>query len=74
MDDDQVVSTFELKTEVDTDGKITQCLFTKSFLGESLLNPEMMRFTTWIIDTREKGIREALIKLGWTPPSEDGAS
>lgn len=22
----------------------------------------------WIIDTRDKAIREALIRLGWTPP------
>ena len=24
--------------------------------------------STWIIDTRETLIREALVKLGWTPP------
>lgn len=25
--------------------------------------------TGWIMDTREKLIRDGLIKLGWTPPS-----
>lgn len=25
----------------------------------------------WIFDTREEGIRKALIELGWTPPAQD---
>lgn len=28
------------------------------------------RLFTWIINTREKDIRNALIDLGWTPPPE----
>lgn len=25
----------------------------------------------WVVDTREKGIREGLVNLGWTPPPAD---
>lgn len=27
--------------------------------------------STWVINTREKAIRNALIALGWTPPEGD---
>jgi hypothetical protein len=27
-----------------------------------------VRLMTWVMETRERGAREALIKLGWTPP------
>lgn len=26
---------------------------------------------TWVTDTKEKSIRNALISLGWTPPKEE---
>lgn len=25
----------------------------------------------WVINTREEGIRKALIELGWTPPEDE---
>ena len=44
-------------------GKIVQEL---SAIGQS--EREISR---WVMDTSEKGIREALIALGWTPPNEE---
>jgi len=34
------------------------------------LEKETFTFAHLIMDTKEKQIREALIKLGWTPPKE----
>lgn len=28
------------------------------------------RVMRWAMDTRERGIRQALVALGWTPPDE----
>ena len=30
----------------------------------------MIYINHWLIDTQETAVRDALIKLGWTPPSE----
>jgi len=53
---------FIVKTIPDmTTGDIRQTLRQKT--------PEFEReISTWVMRTREAGIREALIKLGWTPP------
>ena len=48
-----------------TDGKIIQELSNR--MGD--IENQMTR---WIMDTRENGVREALVQLGWTPPSQDG--
>lgn len=49
----------ELKTTILDDGVVEQ---EQLGIGGNI--------TRWIIDTRDQAIREALIKLGWTPPSE----
>lgn len=50
-------------TGVVEDYKIRQCV---QFEGTS----EQIRqqTVTWIVDTRDKQVREALLKMGWTPP------
>ena len=37
---------------------------------QSLLDDQRKIVSRWIYDTKEKGIKEALIKLGWTPPKD----
>lgn len=32
------------------------------------LTQESLRISEWVLDTKEAVIRDALIKLGWTPP------
>lgn len=38
---------------------------------KAIINEKVTFMQKWIVDTRETAIREALIKLGWTPPKED---
>lgn len=47
----------------------------KSVIEQNLLisdecNKQIKYLARWVVDTREIQIREALIKLGWTPPSK----
>lgn len=44
------------------DAEIRQCIL----YGDELLKDKVQQ----VINLREQGIREALIKLGWTPPPE----
>ena len=37
---------------------------------QSLIDDQKNVISRWVLDTREQGIREALIKLGWTPPKD----
>jgi len=52
---------FKLDTEVFKNGIIKQELLTEE-------NDLPQRVGNWVINTREKSVKEALIKLGWTPP------
>lgn len=38
---------------------------------EDPVRREVEKVSRWLVDTREKGIREALITLGWTPPTSE---
>ena len=38
------------------------------------LGDTIKQLSMFICDTREKAMREALIKLGWTPPPDDFGS
>ena len=49
-----------LDTEITEDQKIIQTLF----------KDQVETLSKWVYDTREQSIRDALIKLGWTPPQE----
>jgi hypothetical protein len=53
-----------LTTTPHHDGTITQEL--DSYCGE--VTRAMSR---WVIDTREQGVRDALMQLGWTPPNAE---
>lgn len=53
----------EVTTTPLPDGKIT---LTVDVFGPSFREQLMRR----VVDTQEKQIREALIKLGWTPPKD----
>ena len=48
-----------IKTEIDY---VSQKIF------QSLVDDQARELMHWVCDTREKSIREALIKLGWLPP------
>jgi hypothetical protein len=44
-------------------------------INEEVIEPDLMfrdemvkNHVKWVIDTRDQAVREALIKLGWTPP------
>ena len=52
-----------LTTTPHRNGEITQEL--DSYAGE--VTRAMSR---WVFDTREQGVRDALVQLGWTPPND----
>jgi len=54
---------YNLFTDVLGDGRIFQSLVTDEKPGTVL--------GRWVVKTREEGIKEALIELGWTPPKEE---
>jgi hypothetical protein len=37
-------------------------------MENNILDNMRKEVISWIVDTREKSIKNALIKLGWTPP------
>jgi len=45
-------------TKAHPEGRLEQ---TVDFMGHAM---------RWVVDTREDGIKDALIALGWTPPKE----
>ena len=53
-----------LRTEILGDEKIVQ----------TLVRDQVETLSRWVCDTRELGTREALISLGWTPPSQPSTS
>lgn len=66
---------YNLTTSISKKGEIVQQL---KLSDEAMRRPypsfpEIEDLFRWVCDTREKGIRKALIKLGWTPPKEEGA-
>jgi len=54
---------YKLDTSIKND-IITQELFKKE---ENLKE----RISTWVLNARERSVRDALIKLGWTPPPDE---
>ena len=63
---------FYIETEI-SEGKIIQRL-NSTGVGDSpikALRHPTLGVIEWIYDTNERGIKEALIKLGWKPPEED---
>ena len=54
----------QLNTNVSEDGIINQELLHCD-------NGYLEKMKSWIINTREKEFKKALIKLGWTPPKID---
>lgn len=59
----EVPNRIEVKTDVTADGNIDQRVIAKFPSGGEL---SMMRN---ILRLQDEGIRDALIKLGWTPPT-----
>lgn len=55
---------FEIKTQV-----IDNAIIEQETL--SIVHDYKEQVVRQLFDTREKQIREALIKLGWTPPKEN---
>ena len=53
---------FRLTTLPHIDGKITQEL--QEYTGDVTRT-----LTRWVMDSREKGVHDALVQLGWTPPN-----
>ena len=54
---------FRLTTLPHIDGKITQEL--QEYTGDVTRT-----LTQWVMDSREKGVRDALVQLGWIPPND----
>lgn len=54
---------YTIKTSSFENGIIEQELYRKTPTCEE-------RVMRWVMDTRETGIRDALVKLGWTPPGK----
>jgi hypothetical protein len=58
-----------MKYQIDTrvfEDRIEQDLL----MSTNLLDDTMSVVTREIMNLKDKGVREALIKLGWTPPKE----
>lgn len=55
---------FRLTTLPHIDGKITQEL--QEYTGDVTRT-----LTRWVMDSREKGVHDSLVQLGWTPPNND---
>lgn len=55
-----------MKTTIDYTLKTLVNRETESIMCELVKNQETV--SKWVMDTREQLIREALIRLGWTPP------
>lgn len=60
---------YTIVTTPSIDGKITQEMIID--YGHSNLSESVFRS---VMDTQEQQTFEALIKLGWTPPKDDGES
>jgi hypothetical protein len=59
-----------LNCETKVEGKkIMQRISLPGFLRDE--SPKGHELATRVCDTAEKGVREALIKLGWTPPKNE---
>ncbi len=58
--------TYKVTTEPSPNGVIVQSVDIDADC-EAFISP-LDKVTKWIIDTRDKQIRDALIALGWTPP------
>lgn len=54
---------FRLTTLPHIDGKITQEL--QEYTGDVTRT-----LTRWVMDSRETGVHDALVQLGWTPPNK----
>lgn len=56
----------DLETTILDNGDIEQRLMCL----DGLHGPEVV--ARWVIGTRESSVRDALVKLGWTPPQGEG--
>ena len=54
---------FRITTIPHTDGKITTEL-------QKCIGVQTETMARWVMDSSEKGMRDALVQLGWTPPKE----
>jgi hypothetical protein len=59
MQNDSIV--YQLTTAHNSDGVLSQKLVEET-------RGMQARLMEWVMDTREQGLRDALVKLGWTPP------
>lgn len=57
-----------MKYKIDTDIDYKQSTIAQALSSE--VNHLVVELSRWIIDTREQSTKDALIKLGWTPPKE----
>jgi hypothetical protein len=59
-----------LKTDVDFDSGVISQELVEEGTGLDIVREKVR----WVVNTREKAIRDALVSLGWTPPeSVDGS-
>jgi hypothetical protein len=54
---------YKIRTDVFGVGRIIQELSSVDN------NNQITRLSRWIINTRDEAVRQALLKLGWTPPN-----
>lgn len=54
---------FRLTTLPHIDGKITQEL-------HEYMDDQTRTLSRWVMVSREKGVHDALVQLGWTPPND----
>ena len=52
--------------------EITTNISSKGLIVQKLMDEKTNELSRWVCDTRESGIKAALIKLGWIPPNDKG--
>lgn len=50
--------------------ELVTTLLGTELIKQGLVDTNRTVVSSWVIDTREKQLKEALIYLGWTPPTE----
>ena len=56
---------YKIKTDVFGSNRIIQELSSVDEYNH------VTRLSRWVVDVKEKAIRDALIRLGWTPPRDN---
>jgi len=61
---------YVFNTNINSDGVIHQELLIDDINPTTNMQQLSEQVSNWVADTQDKALREALITLGWTPPTD----